>query len=67
MAIIVMYDAMMVRYSSGMQGETLNKLISEQSSKLKKLRVAHGHTPVEVAAGAAIGVVVAVVVFFATK
>ena len=36
LAIIVMYDAMMVRYSSGMQGETLNKLISEQGSKLKK-------------------------------
>ncbi|QWQ32421.1 divergent PAP2 family protein [Candidatus Minimicrobia naudis] len=30
LAIIVMYDAMMVRYSSGMQGETLNKLIAEQ-------------------------------------
>ena len=67
LAIIVMYDAMMVRYSSGMQGETLNKLILEQDSKLKKLRVAHGHTPVEVAAGAAIGMVVAAVVFFATK
>ena len=65
--LIVMYDAMMVRYSSGMQGETLNKLISEQGSKLKKLRVAHGHTPVEVMAGAVIGMVVASVVFFATK
>ena len=41
LAIIVMYDAMMVRYSSGMQGEALNKLIMEQGSKLKKLRVAH--------------------------
>lgn len=67
LAIIVMYDAMMVRYSSGMQGETLNNLIAEQGSKLKKLRVAHGHTPVEVLAGAFIGATVAVVVFFATK
>jgi acid phosphatase/vanadium-dependent haloperoxidase related protein len=67
LAIIVMYDAMMVRYSSGMQGEVLNKLIMEQGSKLKKLRVAHGHTPVEVLAGALIGAVVAIVVFFATK
>lgn len=67
LSIIVMYDAMMVRYSSGMQGELLNKLIMEQGSKLKKLRVAHGHTPVEVLAGAFIGVTVAVVVFFATK
>ncbi len=32
----------MVRYSSGMQGETLNKSIS---AGYKKLRVAHGHTP----------------------
>lgn len=67
LAIIVMYDAMMVRYSSGMQGEALNKLIVEQGSKQKKLRVAHGHTPVEVLAGAFIGATVAVVVFFATK
>lgn len=67
LAIIVMYDAMMVRYSSGMQGEVLNKLIMEQGSKLKKLRVAHGHTPVEVLAGSLIGAVVAIVVFFATK
>ncbi len=67
LSIIVMYDAMMVRYSSGMQGEALNKLIVEQGSKLKKLRVAHGHTPVEVLAGAFIGATVAVVVFFATK
>ena len=67
LSIIVMYDAMMVRYSSGMQGEALNKLIMEQGSKLKKLRVAHGHTPVEVLAGASIGAVVAIVVFFATK
>ena len=67
LSIIVMYDAMMVRYSSGMQGEALNKLIMEQGSKLKKLRVAHGHTPVEVLAGALIGAVVAIVVFFATK
>jgi len=67
LSIIVMYDAMMVRYSSGMQGEALNKLIVEQGSKLKKLRVAHGHTPVEVLAGAIIGAVVAIVVFFATK
>ncbi len=67
LSIIVMYDAMMVRYSSGMQGEALNKLIVEQGSKQKKLRVAHGHTPVEVFAGALIGAVVAIVVFFATK
>ena len=67
LSIIVMYDAMMVRYSSGMQGEALNNLIVEQGSKLKKLRVAHGHTPVEVLAGALIGAVVAIVVFFATK
>lgn len=67
LATIVMYDAMMVRYSSGMQGEALNKLIMEQGSKIKKLRVAHGHNPVEVLAGALIGAVVAIVVFFATK
>ncbi len=66
LAVIVMYDAMKVRYSSGVQGDTINSLIKEQKSHIAKVRVAHGHTPLEVVAGALVGAVVASVVFFAT-
>lgn len=66
LAAIVMYDAMKVRYSSGMQGDAINSLIVEQKSRVAKIRVSHGHTPLEVAVGALIGVAVAGVVFFAT-
>ena len=65
-AVIVMYDAIKVRYSSGVQGDTINSLIKEQKSRIAKVRVAHGHTPLEVVAGALVGAVVASVVFFAT-
>lgn len=64
---VVMYDAMMVRRSSGEQGEAIQKLIKEQKSKVALPRAAKGHTPVEVAAGAVLGVVIGLVVFFATK
>lgn len=67
LAGIVMYDAMMVRRSSGEQGEAIQKLISEQKSKVSLPRAAKGHTPVEVAVGALLGGVVGLVVFLATK
>jgi uncharacterized protein len=64
---IVMYDAMMVRRSSGEQGVAIQKLIKEQKSKVALPRAAKGHTPVEVAVGALLGVVIGLVVFLATK
>ena len=64
---IVMYDAMMVRRSSGEQGYAIQQLIREQKSKVKIPRVAKGHEPLEVAVGGLIGVLIGVVVFFATK
>ena len=66
-AAIVMYDAMMVRRSSGEQGYAIQQLIREQKSKVKIPRVAKGHEPLEVAVGGLIGVLIGVVVFFATK
>lgn len=63
---VVMYDAMMVRFSSGEQGDLLNKLLKEQKSKLGQIRIAHGHRPIEVIAGAVVGLVVAGVVILAT-
>lgn len=67
LAMIIVYDAVMVRFSSGQQGDTLNQLLDEQKSTLPRIRVAHGHTPIEVAAGIVLGIFVAIVVFFATK
>lgn len=67
MAAVVMYDAIMVRYSSGKQGDALRDLIDEQKSKVVKPRVAHGHTLQEIVAGAFVGAIVAIIVFIATK
>lgn len=65
-ASIVMYDAMMVRRSSGEQGMAIQALIKETKSKVPLPRSAKGHTPVEVLAGAALGGVIGLIVFFAT-
>ena len=67
LTMIILYDAVMVRFSSGQQGDMLNRLLKEQKSQLPQIRVAHGHTPVEVMVGAVIGMCVSIVVFFATK
>jgi hypothetical protein len=67
LAGIVMYDAVMVRRSSGEQGEAIQLLIKEQKSGVKLPRAAKGHTPVEVVVGALIGLAIGFVVFLATK
>jgi len=64
---IVMYDAVMVRRSSGEQGAALQELIREQHSKVALPRAAKGHTPIEVLVGAGLGLVIGLVVFLATK
>ena len=61
-AAIVMYDAVMVRRSSGEQGDSLTDLIKEQGSKVRLPRVAKGHTPPEVFVGAIVGIIVGVIV-----
>ena len=66
-AAIVMYDAMMVRRSSGEQGLAIQALIKENKSKIALPRSAKGHTPVEVFVGACLGIVIGAIVFFATK
>lgn len=61
---VVLYDAMMVRRSSGEQGIALSALLKEQKSKVPFPRVALGHTPLEVAVGAFLGVLVGVAVCY---
>ncbi|HEU4830619.1 MAG TPA: divergent PAP2 family protein [Candidatus Saccharimonadales bacterium] len=65
-ALIVMYDAVKVRRSSGEQGLALRQLIREQKSDIKLPRAAQGHTPVEVIVGAFVGALFGLVVFLAT-
>lgn len=65
-ALIVMYDAVKVRRSSGEQGLALRQLIREQKSDIKLPRAAQGHTPVEVVVGAFVGALFGLVVFLAT-
>ena len=61
---VVLYDAMMVRRSSGEQGVALTALIKEQKSKVPFPRVAMGHTPLEVAVGSLLGFAVGLFVAF---
>jgi len=64
---IVMYDAVMVRRSSGEQGSAILAMLLERKSTITIPRVAKGHTPIEVLAGAFVGLIVGVVVFLATR
>jgi len=64
---IVMYDAVMVRRSSGEQGLAIQSIIQELKSAVLIPRSAKGHTPLEVLVGAVLGVLIGYVVFFATK
>jgi uncharacterized protein len=66
-AAIVMYDAVMVRRSSGEQGAAIQALIKEQGSKVKLPRAAKGHEPLEVAVGALLGMIAGLLIFFLQK
>lgn len=64
LSIIVMYDAMGVRYETGEQAKLLNRLFSEWIDqgaasfpflRDKKLKEMVGHTPIEVLTGAVLG------------
>jgi len=63
-AIIVMYDAAGVRHAAGRQAKILNKIVDEifEEGELHQehLKELLGHTPVEVIAGAVLGIVMAI-------
>ena len=66
LSMIVMYDAMGVRRETGKQAKLLNSILLENPLKLngeilqEKLKEYVGHTPLQVAAGAILGVLLAV-------
>ena len=57
-AFIVMYDAAGVRRAVGKQAKVLNDILNNQKlSNAEKLQEMTGHTPIQVLAGALLGVV----------
>lgn len=66
MSFVTMYDAAGVRRSAGQQAAILNKLVEtwgkeDKSLTEKKLKELLGHTPVEVIAGALLGIIIAII------
>lgn len=66
-SLIVMFDAQGVRYSTGKQAEILNKMLDDIYWKKrldeKELKEFLGHTPVEVFAGIALGIIVSLLLY----
>lgn len=65
-SLVVMYDASGVRRSAGQQAAILNKIVEklgkeELSATGKKLKELLGHTPMEVLAGAILGLIIAII------
>ncbi|MEG1848501.1 MAG: divergent PAP2 family protein [Lachnospiraceae bacterium] len=69
-AIVVMYDATGVRRETGIQAKVLNEMIElfkNMGSKMKaqdKLKEFIGHSPLQVLAGAILGILIAYLVMF---
>lgn len=68
LASIVMYDAMGVRQETGKQAKLLNMIMDQNLLKLdnreiqERLKEFVGHTPLQVFAGAILGILIAVIV-----
>lgn len=66
LALIVMYDAAGVRRAAGNQARILNMIIDDISHnkgiKEERLKELIGHTPVEVIAGALLGIIIGIIV-----
>ena len=65
--LVVIYDAAHVRRMAGTTARSLYGLAELLKKKIEQHPVYNGHTIIEVAAGTALGVVLALVVFFATQ
>ena len=68
LSMIVMYDAMNVRMETGKQSKLLNRVFFENILELdgvilqERLKEYVGHTPVQVVAGAVLGIIIAALV-----
>lgn len=61
--IVIVYDAVNVRYATGEQGKKINKIIEKQKIDEKSVKVIEGHTKLEVLVGILLGVLIGIVVF----
>ncbi len=67
-SMVVMYDAVGVRQETGKQARLLNSILLENPLKLsgevlqQKLKEYVGHTPIQVFAGAVLGIILALVI-----
>ena len=69
LALIVMYDAMGVRRETGIQAKLINEMMEafaemgrEELSTDEKLKEFVGHTPLQVLAGAILGILIAILI-----
>lgn len=66
-SLIVLFDAQGVRYAAGKQAEVLNKMLDDIYWKKrlddKGLKEFLGHTPVEVFAGIALGIIISLLLY----
>jgi len=66
-ALIVMYDAAGVRRAAGKQAAVINEILEEiyahKTIPQEKLKELLGHTPIEVIAGALLGIFIAILFF----
>jgi acid phosphatase family membrane protein YuiD len=70
LAIVVMHDAMNVRYQAGMQAEIqkekadmFEKITGADLPNEEKLKELLGHTPLQVAAGCLLGIATAIIMY----
>lgn len=61
LSIIVIYDAMNIRYQSGLHAKAINKINSHESHSLNE---SLGHTPLEAFAGGIVGLASAAIIMF---
>lgn len=66
MALVVMYDAAGVRRAAGQQARIINKMVEQWgkgdfSFTDKRLKELLGHSPIEVIAGALLGIMIAII------
>ena len=66
-ALIVLFDAQGVRFATGRQAEILNKMLDDIYWKKRldeeEIKEFLGHTPVEVFAGVALGIIVSLLMY----
>jgi len=62
LALVIMYDAMILRMTVGRNSEMIRKMAAKLkiNNKDHKLTQSHGHTPLQVVAGGIIGIIIAI-------